>query len=116
MNEVYEFETAYDELRREHAKKSPTQRRKTKSKLKLNEEKFNEVVAVARDAKAWMLKHLRRDMPRTDLQKRLIAKQRDRELWEYVGTSNVHLLKNRVKRLSKQQHNLIIQEMKKGVV
>ena len=87
-----------------------TPKRKTKSNVKLNDVKLQEVIQVARDAKAYMLKNLRNALPRTELQKRLIAKERKRELWQYVISH--HEVQWRVKRLSTQQHALILQEMK----
>ena len=91
-----------------------TPKRKSKSKPKLNPKLLDEVWRLARRQKAWMLRHFRRDRPLTDLQKRLIATERDRPLSEYIKSYDN--TRQFVKRLSRQQHALILNHIKNGLV
>lgn len=93
---------------------TPKRKSKPKSKPKLNPKLRDEVYRLARRQKAWMLRHFRRDRPLTDLQKRLIATERDRPLSEYIKSYDN--TRQFVKRLSRQQHALILNHIKNGLV
>lgn len=82
--------------------------------LAINEKKLDEVYALARKSRTFMLRHFRKSTPRSDLDRRLLAKEREKPLWKYV--SDYGAVCNAVKRLSEPQHTLIVQEIRKREV
>ena len=99
------------EVGKSELKKLTTPKRKSKPKpLKMNPKLFDEVYALARHRKAWMLRHFRRATPRTDLERRLIARERDIPLWKYAQSHTE--VSQVVKRLSVKQHALILAKIK----
>lgn len=88
-----------------------TPKRKSKSKpLQMNPKLFDEVYALARDRKAWMLRHFRRPTPRIDMDRRLIDREKNTPLWKYVQSYSE--VRSAVKRLSVKQHALIFAKIK----
>ena len=77
---------------------------------KKTREKAKEVYQLARCSKAWMLKHLRKDMPRSNIQKELIADIRMRPFSYFI--QHHHDVSQVIKRLSAKQHYQIVQWIK----
>ena len=81
--------------------------------LAINEKKLDEVYALARKSRTFMLRHFRKSTPRSHLDRRLLAKEREKPLWKYVQSHSE--VSQVVKRLSADQHALIVAEIKERV-